>query len=231
MMRHLNPGIRMSNLQFLEICTDPHPDASIIWLHGLGADGYDFAPVIEMMQPLPAVRFILPHAPQRPVTINGGYVMPAWYDVYGRDLADRQDEAGIRASQLQIEVLVAQEKSRGIASERTVIAGFSQGGAIALHTALRHREKLGGIIALSTYLPLHETLAEEQSPLNRDTPIFMAHGQFDEVIPQGTGRMSAAFLSRSGYQVDWREYAMGHSVCNDEIVDIRDFIIRTLTKA
>jgi phospholipase/carboxylesterase len=216
----------MDRLTFLEICTGTSPDASIIWLHGLGADGYDFAPVIEMLQPLPSVRFILPHAPRLPVTINGGYHMPAWYDIFGRDIADRQDEPGIRASQSQIEGLIAQEKGRGIDAGRIALAGFSQGGAIALHTGLRHAEKLAGIIALSTYLPLHGSLAREASAPNRNTPIFMAHGTFDEVIAPETGRASAEFLSAAGYDLKWQEYEMPHSVCNDEIADIRDFIVR-----
>lgn len=218
--------MQMSKLEALEICTGPGPDASIIWLHGLGADGYDFAPVVEALQPMPHVRFVLPHAPSRPVTINAGYVMPAWYDIFGADLADKQDEAGIRASQAWIEDLIAQEKERGIAPRRIALAGFSQGGAIALHTGLRHMEELAGIIALSTYLPLHEKLAEECSPANLTTPIFMAHGTFDDIIPLGTGLASRQFLHTRGYQVDWHEYPMPHSVCNAEIMDIRDFIAR-----
>lgn len=211
-------------MKSLEICSGPIPDASIIWLHGLGADGHDFAPVVEALQPLPHVRFILPHAPAQAVTINGGYVMPAWYDIFGADLTARQDEAGIRASQALVEALIAQEKMRGIAPARIALAGFSQGGAIALHTALRHAEKLAGVIALSTYLPLYEKLPAERSATNLTTPIFMAHGRFDDIIPLKTAETSRDFMERSGYRVEWHEYPMPHSVCNEEIADIRDFI-------
>lgn len=214
----------MSTVKSLEICTGSNPDASIIWLHGLGADGHDFAPVVEALQPMPNVRFILPHAPAQAVTINGGYVMPAWYDIFGTDLADQQDEAGIRASQTLIEALISQEKMRGVAPARIALAGFSQGGAIALHTALRHADKLAGVIALSTYLPLHEKLPAECSVNNLHIPIFMAHGRFDDIIPMKTAEASKDFLKRSGYRIEWHEYLMPHSVCNEEIADIRDFI-------
>jgi phospholipase/carboxylesterase len=218
----------MNNLQALEICSGASPDTSIIWLHGLGADGYDFAPVVEALQPLPQVRFVLPHAPRQAITINDGYVMPAWYDIHGRNLTDRQDASGIRASQGLIEDLIAREKSRGIAPHRIMLAGFSQGGAIALHTGLRHAEKLAGIIVLSSYLPLHETLEIECSPTTLETPIFMAHGTFDEVIPIAASTASRDFLTARGYRVDWHEYAMPHSVCNEEIADIRKFIVGVL---
>lgn len=218
----------MTSLQALEICTGNAPDASIIWLHGLGADGHDFAPVVEALQPLPHIRFILPHAPERPVTINAGYVMPAWYDIYGSSLTDRHDADGIRASQAQIEELIAREKARGIAASRIALAGFSQGGAIALHAGLRHAEKLAGILALSTYLPLPETLAAERSPRNLETPIFMAHGSYDDVIPLPAAAASARLLGQSGHAVEWHEYPMPHSVCNEEIADIAAFIGRIL---
>lgn len=218
----------MSALQSLEICSGSTPDASIIWLHGLGADGYDFAPVVEALQPMPNVRFILPHAPAIAVTINGGYTMPAWYDIYGSDIADRQDETGIHRSQSRIEALIAEEKNRGIAPGRIVLAGFSQGGAIALHTGLRHGAALAGIIALSTYLPLHEKLQNDRSTENVHIPIFMAHGKFDDIIPLKTASASRTFLEGFGYGVEWHEYPMPHSVCNEEIAAIRDFILRVL---
>lgn len=218
----------MTTLQALEICTGTHPDASIIWLHGLGADGHDFAPVVESLQPLPHIRFILPHAPERPVTINNGYVMPAWYDIYGMNLTDRHDEEGIRTSQAQIEELIAKEKARGISANRIVLAGFSQGGAIVLHTGLRHTEKLAGILALSTYLPMHMTLTTERSPNNLDTPVFMAHGSHDDIIPLHAAQASSRFLTQSGHAVEWHEYPMPHSVSMDEIADIAKFIKRIL---
>lgn len=213
----------MTRLPALEICTGKNPDASIIWLHGLGADGYDFAPVVEEFR-LSHVRFVLPHAPRRPITINGGYVMPAWYDVFGTDREEKQDEAGIRASQALIEELIAWEQERGTAPHRIALAGFSQGGAIALHTGLRHKENLAGIIALSTYLPLQESLAGEEGPASLCTPIFMAHGVYDDIIPVKAGRDSRNFLATRGYQVAWHEYPMPHSVCVEEIKAIRDYI-------
>jgi phospholipase/carboxylesterase len=217
----------METLQYLELASGS-PEAAIIWLHGLGADGYDFAPVVEAMQPLAHIRFILPHAPRMPVTINGGYVMPAWYDIVGTDIASRQDTQGICNSQAHIENLIAQEKQRGIPANRILLAGFSQGGAIALHTGLRHQERLAGIVALSTYLPLHDQLEKEAHLTNRATPIFMAHGRFDDIIPLRTAIDSKNVLEKSGYSVEWHEYPMPHSVCNDEIADIREFILHTL---
>jgi len=221
----------MNLLKSLEICSGQSPNASIIWLHGLGADGYDFAPVVEALQPMPHIRFILPHAPAVPVTINSGYVMPAWYDIYGSDIADRQDEAGMRASQSQIEALIAEEKRRGITPGRILLAGFSQGGAIALHTGLRHEEKLAGILALSTYLPMHEKFPGERSEQNQHTPVFMAHGNFDDIIPIKTAVASKILLETLGYDVEWHDYPMPHSLCNEEIADLRDFILRILPDA
>lgn len=215
-------------LQSLEIAAGATPTASIIWLHGLGADGYDFAPVVEQMQPLPHIRFILPHAPRMAVSLNGGYVMPAWYDLYGRDLTAGQDEAGIRASQAMIEELIAAEMARGIAPERIALAGFSQGGAIALQAGLRQPHKLAGILALSTYLPLAHTLAAEATPASRTTPVFMAHGTWDDVIPPAAGAASRDQLLAAGYDVAWHEYPMPHAVCEEEIADIRAFILRIL---
>lgn len=194
-------------------------DASIIWLHGLGADGHDFEPIVPEL-PLPAglrARFIFPHAPVQAVTINYGHVMPAWYDVYGDG---RQDADGIRASQARLEALIARERERGVATRRIVLAGFSQGGAIALQTGLRHSERLAGILALSTYLPLAETLGAEAAAANRGVPIFMAHGTEDPVIPLQRAAISRDQLRKLGYQVEWHEYPMPHAVCPEEIADV-----------
>jgi phospholipase/carboxylesterase len=191
----------------------------VIWLHGLGADGHDFEPIVPELRLESAlrVRFVFPHAPVQPVTINGGYAMRAWYDI-GNDR--RQDEAGIRASQARVEALIARERTRGVAARRIVLAGFSQGGAIALQTALRHPERLAGVLALSTYLPLAETLAAEAHPANRDAPIFMAHGTQDPLIPLARAAASRDTLRALGYDVQWREYPMPHSVCAEEIAEI-----------
>jgi len=194
-------------------------DASIIWLHGLGADGHDFEPIVPEL-PLPAglrARFIFPHAPVQAVTINYGHVMPAWYDVYGDG---RQDADGIRASQARLEALIARERERGVATRRIVLAGFSQGGAIALQTGLRHSERLAGILALSTYLPLAETLGAEAAAAKRGVPIFMAHGTEDPVIPLQRAAISRDQLRKLGYQVEWHEYPMPHAVCPEEIADV-----------
>lgn len=212
-------------LATLEITSSDHIDYSVIWLHGLGADGHDFAPLVDELN-LPNTRFILPHAPHMPVTINNGYVMPAWYDIFGLDSASQQDEHGIRQTQARIEALIAREQERGITAEHIVLAGFSQGGAIALHTALRHPQRLGGVMALSTYLPLKTQLDKEAHEANRRLPFFMAHGSFDQVIAIETGRASAKLLEQHGYQVAWHEYAMGHSVCPQELTDIRAFLCR-----
>ena len=194
-------------------------DASIIWLHGLGADGHDFEPIVPEL-PLPAglrARFIFPHAPVQAVTINYGHVMPAWYDVYGDG---RQDADGIRASQARLEALIARERERGVATRRIVLAGFSQGGAIALQTGLRHSQRLAGILAFSTYLPLAETLGAEAAAANRGVPIFMAHGTEDPVIPLQRAAISRDQLRKLGYQVEWHEYPMPHAVCPEEIADV-----------
>jgi phospholipase/carboxylesterase len=216
----------------LEITTGTDPTGTVIWLHGLGADGHDFAPIVPELG-LPAgmsVRFIFPHAPLLPVTINNGYVMPAWYDVRSLDLRQTEDEAGIRASQQQVEVLIQLEESRGIPASRIVLAGFSQGGAIALHTGLRHEAPLAGVLALSTYLPLPHTLDTEASPTNAHLPIFMAHGTVDSVIPVEQGIASRNRLQDHSYRVEWREYPMAHSVCPEEITDIGQWLVRVLTE-
>lgn len=210
-------------METLEISGSGQPDSAVIWLHGLGADGYDFAPVVEQLQ-LPTVRFILPHAPYRPVTINNNYTMRAWFDLYGLEAGSRQDDTGIREAQDGIETLIRNEQARGIDPARIVLAGFSQGGAIALHTALRYQERLAGVIGLSTYLPLRPLLAAEAHPSNQGIPIFMAHGEYDEVIAIDLARPCAAFMEQQGYAVGWHEYPMPHSVCMQEIDDIRDFL-------
>jgi len=217
--------------------TNPHTihskiDASVIWLHGLGADGYDFEPVArQLLQPdaLPNVRFILPHAPEMAVTRNNGYVMPAWYDIYGVIPVHEEDEAGIKASQRYIDTLIQTEVSRGIPHERIIVAGFSQGGAIALHTVLRYPHKLAAILALSTYLPLHSKLAAEVSVANQNTPIFMAHGIFDDVISLDMSKLSRDLLQSRQYFVNWHEYRMAHSVCAAEIADIQAFLKQVLS--
>jgi len=206
-------------------------DASVIWLHGLGADGYDFEPIVkQLLQPhcLPHIRFILPHAPEIAVTRNNGYIMPAWYDVYGITPVSKEDEAGIQASQHHINSLIKKEIQRGIPSERIILAGFSQGGAIALYTAVRYPQKLAGILALSTYLPLHKTLSTEAHPANASTPIFMAHGIYDEIITLDMSKVSRDLLQKCQYFVKWHEYKMAHSVCNEEIADIQTFLQQVL---
>lgn len=205
-------------------------DASVIWLHGLGADGHDFAPIVAELQ-LPAslaVRFVLPHAPQRPVTINDGQIMPAWYDIRGMDFTATEDAEGIEHSRGQIEVLIVRERQRGVLPERIVLAGFSQGGAVALHTGLRHPERLAGILALSTYLPLADRLPTEAHPANTDTPIFMAHGLHDPIVPLPLAEASRRYLESLGYHIDWHTYPMEHSVCPEEIADIRAWLLRVL---
>lgn len=201
--------------------------ASIIWLHGLGADGHDFVPIAEELG-LPQVRYIFPHAPVRPISLNNGYPMRGWYDIFGLGLDSRQDEAGIRAMQTEIDTLIQDEITRGIAAERIVLAGFSQGGAMALQTALRYPHRLAGVLALSTYLPIKQALAGEKHAANQATPIFMAHGIDDSVILPATAAMSRNVLRENGYALEWHTYAMPHSVCAEEIDDIRQFLQRVL---
>lgn len=206
-------------------------NASVIWLHGLGADGHDFEPIAQQLlqsRSLPNVRFILPHAREMAVTRNNGYIMPAWYDVYGIIPVGKEDEAGIQTSQRYIESLIQNEISRGIKSERIVLAGFSQGGAIALYTALRYPQKLAGVLALSTYLPLHSKLASEAQLANASIPIFMAHGVFDEIISLEMSKLSRNLLQNCQYFVNWHEYNMGHSVCVEEIADTQNFLQQVL---
>ena len=215
-------------LDAIEIETAKNPTASVIWMHGLGADGNDFAPIIPALQlPKSAIRFVFPHAPVQPVTINGGMRMRAWYDISDGTIR-REDEGGVRASQKLIEALIAREKERGTAAERLVLAGFSQGGAIALQTGLRHPQRIAGVMALSTYLPIADKFAAEASAQNRDTPIFMAHGSYDPVIPLTRAEQSRGILQSLGYAVEWREYPMPHSVCPEEVVDISSWLRKVL---
>jgi phospholipase/carboxylesterase len=220
----------MELLPHVELATGADPAGTVIWLHGLGADGWDFVPLVREL-PLPAslaLRFIFPHAPSQPVTLNNGAVMPAWYDIAMTDIARRPDERGIRASQAMVEAFIAREKSRGIAAARIVLAGFSQGGAIALQAGLRHAERLGGIMALSTYLTLEESLAAEGSSANRATPVFMAHGTQDPVVPLSLAESSAAALRAHGYAVEWHTYPMPHSVSTEEVQSIAQFLKRVM---
>ncbi|HTY80538.1 MAG TPA: alpha/beta fold hydrolase [Candidatus Bathyarchaeia archaeon] len=214
-------------LEAIEIETGAAPRAAVIWLHGLGADGHDFEPIVpELSLPKTATaRFVFPHAPIQPVTINGGMRMRAWYDVTGDG---RQDAGGIRASQALVEALIGRERARGIPSRAIVLAGFSQGGAIALQTALRHPERLAGVLALSTYLPLPDTLEREANPSNRDVPVFMAHGSQDPVIPLSWAARSRDALVTLGYAVEWHDYLMPHSVCAEEIGDISRWLAAVL---
>ncbi|MEZ0209827.1 MAG: alpha/beta hydrolase [Methylophilus sp.] len=201
--------------------------ATVIWMHGLGADGHDFEPVVQMLN-LPHIRFILPHAPYRPVTLNNGYEMRAWYDIFGLQPDSPQDEVGIQEMQVTINAMIESEISKGIPSNRIVLAGFSQGGAMALYTATRFTQPLAGVLGLSTYLPLKNKLVSEQHPSNRQTPIWMAHGRADTVITLATAEASKEVLKAAGYSLEWHEYAMAHSVCEQEINDIRSFLLRVL---
>jgi phospholipase/carboxylesterase len=215
-------------LETIEVETGNNPTISVIWLHGLGADGHDFEAIVpELDLPAASIRFVFPHAPMQPVTINAGMVMRAWYDV--SDAALRcEDEASVRASQARIEVLMARERQRGTNADRLVLAGFSQGGAIALHTGLRHRERLAGIMALSCYLPIADKLAAEAHAANRDVPIFMAHGVLDPIVPLARAAQSRELLERDGYAPEWHDYRMPHAVCPEEIRDIGVWLRRIL---
>ena len=220
-------------LETIEIETGKKPAASVIWMHGLGADGNDFVPIVNELDlsGAPDIRFVFPHAAMQPVSINNGYVMRAWYDVRWGDLEGRTkqaDEKGVRASQAAIGQLIEGEISRGTPVGSIVLAGFSQGGAVALQTALRYPDKLAGVMALSTYLPLAESLVQEATAENRKTPIFMAHGLDDGVIQHTVGVQSRDVLVQNGYDVEWHEYPMQHSVCLEEIAHMGDFLRRIL---
>ncbi|MBI1424705.1 MAG: carboxylesterase [Gammaproteobacteria bacterium] len=206
-------------------------ECSVIWLHGLGADGYDFEPIVPDLHftAKSHTRFIFPHAPMRPVTLNQGYVMPAWYDIVAIDKQAAEDEPGIRDTAARISDLIAREQERGVPSARIVLAGFSQGGAIALYLGLRFPQRLAGILALSTYLPVGDKLARERAASNLDIPIYMAHGEYDPVVPMELARISRQTLMASGYHVDWHVYPMEHSVCPAEIEDISTWFDKVLT--
>jgi phospholipase/carboxylesterase len=207
-------------------------DAAVIWLHGLGADGNDFVPIVSELN-LPAslnIRFLFPHAPMRPITINQGYRMRGWYDITSLDIANRDDQAGITESSDYLCRLCDEQRSQGINSKRIIVAGFSQGGAIALYTGLRYPQPLGGIMALSTYLPMRQHFEQEAAAANRQTPVFMAHGLHDEVVAPEFGLQTRSFLQQQGYPLQWHDYAMGHSVCMEEIRDISDWLSTVLTR-
>ena len=217
-------------LENIEIETAPNPQVAVIWMHGLGADGNDFVPLVDELDltGLPGIRFIFPHAKTMPVTINNGYVMRAWYDIVGTDIARREDEAGLRASQVDVEALIAREKSRGIPAERIILAGFSQGCAMTLQTGLRHNEKLAGLLCLSGYVPLADKISNERSEASLKTPIFLVHGTHDGVIPVARAHQSRDLLKALGYQVEWHEYPMQHSLCLEEVNDIGAWLKKVL---
>jgi phospholipase/carboxylesterase len=219
-------------LKTIEIETGPNPTATVLLMHGLGADGNDFVPIVGEMDfsVIGDMRFVFPNAPIMPVTINGGYKMPAWYDIVATDLGRQEDEAGLRASRLSIEELLTIEKARGIAANRIVIAGFSQGCAMALMVGLRHEEKLAGIVGMSGYLPIAATTAVERTQANAATPIFLAHGQQDAVVPLNRASASKQTLEALGYVVDWKDYPMPHSVCAEEIQDLNLWLAKVLSK-
>ncbi len=216
----------MSATEAVEIETGSgEVQGSVIWLHGLGADGHDFEPIVPELR-LPEelrLRFIFPHAPVQPVTLNGGMAMRAWYDILTLDRGGPEDEAGIRASAASLDQLVAREQERGIAANKVVVAGFSQGGAIALHAGLRSKQQLGGVMGLSTYLPIQSVLGDEV--VASSMPIFMAHGSLDPVLPMQLGRESADLLLANDFNVEWHDYPMAHSVCAEEIDDIRTWLL------
>ena len=217
-------------LETIEVETAVMPNAAVIWLHGLGADGHDFEPMVPEIvhRGERAWRFVFPNAPVRPVTINGGMSMRAWYDLKGLDRKAAEDVAGFRHTDAQIRQLIAREVARGIPTNRIVLAGFSQGGAVSLYTSVRFPERLAGVLALSCYFPRESSFAAERAPGNDATPIFMAHGQGDTVLSLALGTQSRNFLKEQGYRVEWHEYPMGHAVCAAEITDIREFLFRVL---
>lgn len=219
-------------LETIDLETAPAPDAAVIWLHGLGADGNDFAPVVpELVKSGErAWRFVFPHAAVRPVTINGGMRMRAWYDIISVERRAVEDEAGFRDTDHSVKELIAREIARGIPPHRIVLAGFSQGGAVSLYTALRFPERLAGVMALSTYLPLAGRFDGERAPANDATPIFMAHGLSDAVLPFQLGVESRDFLRVRGFTIEWHQYPMAHSLCAAEVVDIRQFLLRVLPR-
>ncbi|AKU23826.1 alpha/beta hydrolase [Massilia sp. NR 4-1] len=217
-------------LDNIEITTGDQPTVAIIWMHGLGADGNDFVPLVDELdlQGLPAIRFIFPHARTMPVTINGGYVMRSWYDIVHTDLGRQEDEAGLRASQVEVEALIAREKARGIPAQRIVLAGFSQGCAMTLQTGLRHPEQLAGLLCLSGYMPLADKIGAERHAANQATPIFLAHGRMDPVVPFARAIATRELLDSLGYQLEWHEYPMQHSLCLDEVQHLNAWLRKVL---
>jgi phospholipase/carboxylesterase len=217
-------------LDTIQLQTGDQPTATIVMLHGLGADGNDFVPFVEEIDlaPVGPVRWVFPHAPTMPVTINGGYVMRAWYDILGADMAKREDEAGLRRSMAEVAALVDAERARGIAAERIVLAGFSQGCAMTLLAGLRYPERLAGLVGMSGYLPLAGQLADERSAANNDVPIFLAHGRSDPVVPYAAGVATRDALRSLGHTLEWHEYPMQHSVCMEEIADLNRWLLRVL---
>jgi phospholipase/carboxylesterase len=217
-------------LETIEVETAPKPSAGVIWLHGLGADGNDFEPIVPQLVPrgARAWRFVFPHAPVRPVSINGGMRMRAWYDIKGLDRNAAEDVAGFQSTDVEVRALIAKEIARGIPANRIVLAGFSQGGAVSLYTVPRLAEKLAGVMALSCYLPQQASFAAERNPANDATPLFMAHGQSDATLPMMRGLKSRDFLRSQGYTIEWHDYPMAHAVCPAEIADIREFLYRVL---
>jgi phospholipase/carboxylesterase len=211
-------------LAVVERATGPNPAATIVWLHGLGADGHDFEPIVPELQVPGGLRFVFPHAPVRPVTVNAGYPMRAWYDISSLDGRPPKDEAGFRSSVAGVHRLVARELAAGFPPERVMVAGFSQGGSIALFAGLTYPERLGGIVGLSTWLPFADALERERTAANGDTPVLLCHGSLDPVVPEAGGRKAAEWLHALGYPVDWHTYRMPHAVCPDEIADLRDWL-------
>jgi len=218
------------SLELIEVETGPKPTGTVIWLHGLGADGHDFEPIVpELVRPGErALRFVFPHAPVRPVTLNGGYAMRAWYDIIALNRQAAEDEAGIRASQAAVATLIRRENERGIATDRIVLAGFSQGGAMALYTGMRYSEKLAGIMGLSCYMLLASRFEAERVAANQTTPILLGHGTQDPVVDPRLGEETRGLLEAAGYPVEWHTYPMPHSVCPEEVADIAAWLRRVL---
>lgn len=217
-------------LDCIQLEIKPDPTAAVIWMHGLGASSWDFVPLVQQLEidACPSIRFVFPNAPSMPVTLNGGYVMPAWYDIKQNDLGRQEDEAGLRKSQHAIEKLIEREIARGIPAERIILAGFSQGCAMTLQTGLRFPHKLAGLMCLSGYLPIHLTVAAERHAANQHTPIFMVHGRSDPVIPILRAEQSRDMLKTMGYDIEWHEYPMQHAVCPQEVSDISRWLRKVL---
>ena len=217
-------------LKTVELVTAPNPTVAVIWMHGLGADGNDFVPIVKELdlEGCRAIRFVFPHAPMLEVTINGGRMMPAWYDISASEFGRDDDEKSVRDSQVDINALISREKERGIAADKILIGGFSQGCAMTFQTGLRYPEKLGGLLCLSGYLPLEDSFVAERSEANKNIPIYYGHGSEDQVIPITRAQQTLALLQKQGYNVEWHEYDMPHSVCREEIDDISNFLKRVL---